>query len=105
MTAGTDDNDMPDTTRVVSVDQAALHDKPGKIWNELNQNSYYVYIIHVVVSGGIALILLNTAIPSILKYLILTVSTILVSNLIISLYRRSVSTIKLRRHNGVKSNI
>ncbi|MHA1257926.1 MAG: acyltransferase family protein [Promethearchaeota archaeon] len=75
-------------------------DKPGKIWNELNQNSYYVYIIHVVVLGGISLILLNTAIPSILKYLILIVSTVLVSNLIISLYRRVASTIKLRRTNG-----
>jgi len=75
-------------------------DKPGKIWNELNQNSYYVYIIHVVVLGGISLILLNTAIPSILKYLILIVSTVLVSNLIISLYRRAASTIKLRRTNG-----
>jgi fucose 4-O-acetylase-like acetyltransferase len=75
-------------------------DKPGKIWNELNQNSYYVYIIHVVVLGGIALILLNTAIPSILKYLILFVSTVLVSNLIISLYRRAASTNKLGRTNG-----
>ena len=76
-------------------------DKPGKIWTELNKNSYYVYIIHVIVLGGIALLMLNTAIPSILKYLILIVSTVLVSNLIISLYRRVASTIKLRRSNGV----
>ncbi len=65
-------------------------DKPGRIWNELNQNSYGVYIIHVIVIGVIALLLLNTAIPSILKYLILTVSTIVASNLIVSLYRRAV---------------
>ena len=63
-------------------------DKPGKIWNELNQNSYYVYIIHVIVLGSLALIMLNTAIPSLLKYLILTVSTIVASNLIVSLFRR-----------------
>jgi fucose 4-O-acetylase-like acetyltransferase len=62
-------------------------DKQGKLRNELNKNSYYVYIIHVIVTGGIALLMLNTAIPSLLKYLILTVSTYVVSNLIISLYR------------------
>ena len=76
-------------------------DKPGKIWNELNQNSYYVYIIHVIVMGGIASLMLNTAIPSILKYLILIVSTSVVSNLIISLYMRAVTAIKSRRFNGV----
>ena len=69
-------------------------DKPGRIWNELNQNSYYVYIIHVIVIGGIALLLLNTAVPSILKYLILTLSTTVASNLIVSLYRRAVTGIK-----------
>ncbi len=61
-------------------------DKPGKIWNELNRNSYYVYIIHVIVIGGIALLLLDTAIPSLLKHFILTISTYLACNLIISLY-------------------
>jgi len=72
-------------------------DKPGKIWYELNQNSYYVYIIHVIVLGVIALPLLRSAMPSILKYLILVVSTYLVSNLIISLYRRVATEIKTRR--------
>ncbi|MHC4538558.1 MAG: acyltransferase family protein, partial [Planctomycetota bacterium] len=42
-------------------------DKQGKLRNELNKNSYYVYIIHVIVMGGIALFMLNTAIPSLLK--------------------------------------
>ena len=45
-------------------------DKQGKLINELNKNSYYVYIIHVIVMGGIALLMLNTAISSLLKYLI-----------------------------------
>lgn len=66
-------------------------DKPGKIWHELNRNSYYVYLIHVIVLGGIALLLLNSAMPSLLKYLTLTVSTIMASNLIISLYRQAVT--------------
>ena len=61
--------------------------KQGKIWKELCKNSYSVYIIHVVVMGGIALIMLKVAIPSQLKYLLLTVSTYAASNLIISFYR------------------
>jgi len=63
-------------------------DKPGKLRNELNRNSYYVYIIHVIVMGSLALIMLNTAIPSLLKYLVLTVSTYVASNLIIYFYRK-----------------
>jgi len=62
--------------------------RPGKTWHELSKNSYYVYIIHVIVLGGIALLLLNTTLPSLSKYLILAVSTFVVSNLIISLSRR-----------------
>ena len=66
--------------------------KQGKISKELNRNSYYVYIIHVIVMGGIALIMLNTAIPSLLKFLLLTVSTFGASNLIISLYRKIITS-------------
>ena len=64
-------------------------DKPTRIWNELNQNSYGVYMIHVIVIGGVALILLKTAIPSLSKYLLLTVSTYVASNLIVSLCRKA----------------
>ena len=69
-------------------------DKTGKIWNELNKNSYGVYIIHVIVLGCIALVMLNINIPSLLKYLILTISTFVVCNLIISFYRSLVQIIK-----------
>ena len=62
--------------------------KPGRIGKELNANSYTVYIIHVVVMGSIALAMLDTAVPSVLKHLILAVSTYMASNVIISLYRR-----------------
>ncbi|WP_455369797.1 acyltransferase family protein [[Eubacterium] cellulosolvens] len=61
--------------------------KQGRIGKELNKNSYYVYIIHVIVLAVIALIMLNVAIPSLLKYLVLTISTFVTSNLIISLVR------------------
>lgn len=63
-------------------------DKPGKVREELNRNSYYVYIIHVIVTGSLAWVMLNSAIPSLVKYLVLTVSTWLVSHLIISFCRK-----------------
>ncbi|UCF07146.1 MAG: hypothetical protein JSV33_15180 [bacterium] len=60
----------------------------GKIRKELNKNSYYVYIIHLIVIGSIALTMLNTAIPSLVKYLILTVSSYIACNVIITSYRK-----------------
>jgi fucose 4-O-acetylase-like acetyltransferase len=64
-------------------------DKPGKLRRELNENSYYVYIIHVIVMGSLALIMLDTAIPSLWKYLVLTISTYAASNAIVSCGRRA----------------
>jgi hypothetical protein len=71
-------------------------DRRGKLRNELNENSYYVYIIHVIVMGGIASIMLNTAIPSLLKHVVLTVSTLAASNVIVSPFRK-ISTLSRRR--------
>ena len=65
--------------------------KQGRIMMELNKNSYSVYIIHVIVMGNLGLILLNIAIHSLLKCLILTVSTYVASNLIISFYRKVIN--------------
>jgi len=64
--------------------------KPGRLRHELNKNSYYVYIIHVIVMGGFALLMLSTAIPSLLKFLLLTVATFGVCNLIVYLYRQCI---------------
>ncbi|MCB9434766.1 MAG: acyltransferase family protein [Ardenticatenaceae bacterium] len=69
-------------------------DKTGALWRELNQNSYYVYIIHVIVLGVIATLLLNTAMPSLLKYMTLAVSTFIVSNILVSLYYRAATRLK-----------
>jgi len=77
-------------------------DKPGKIWNELNLNSYGVYIIHVVVMGSLALTMLNTAIPSLLKFLLLTVSTYCVSNMIMYFYRKFINATIL--HNRMEQS-
>lgn len=68
----------------------------GKLRNELNQNSYYVYIVHVIIMGGFALVLLNTALPSLLKYTILTISTFVASHAMVSAFRR-VSVLSLQR--------
>ena len=78
-------------------------DKPGKIWNVLNQNSYYVYIIHVIVLGAIATLLLNVTIPSVLKYLILIVTSYLASNLFVSLYLKAAMKINMRRDNRMSN--
>jgi hypothetical protein len=69
--------------------------KQTRIIMELNKNSYGIYIIHVIVMGGIALTMLNTAIPSYLKLLLLTVSTFVISNLLISCYRKAVTSKEL----------
>ena len=66
--------------------------RQGKISKELNRNSYGVYIVHVIVMGSIALTMFNTAIPSVLKYFILTISTFASSNLIISFYRKVIES-------------
>ena len=65
-------------------------DKQGKFSNALNKNSYHVYIIHTIVLGGLAFVMLNTALPSLLKFLLLTVSTFAASNLIIYSYKKVV---------------
>ena len=60
--------------------------KTGKLLSEMSRNSYYVYIIHMVVLGVIAVILLQVALPAMLKFLILTILTFVVSNILVSAY-------------------
>ncbi len=73
-------------------------DRQGKILNLLNRNSYNVYIIHTIVMGCIALIMLNTAIPSLMKYALLTFLTYIVSNMFVTFYHCGIKTkIKYRR--------
>jgi len=58
-----------------------------KLSNKLNANSYNVYIIHTVIIGGIAFLLLDVEFPSIIKFLILTGAVYALSNVLVSLYR------------------
>ena len=60
--------------------------RQGRLGRELGKLSYNVYIIHIVVMGPIALVLLTTDIPGILKYPILALTTYAASNLIVYAY-------------------
>ncbi len=55
--------------------------------SELSRNSYSVYIVHVVVLGVIALAMMNIQLPGMLKFLILSILTFAVSNMMISSWR------------------
>jgi hypothetical protein len=72
-------------------------DKPGRLWSELNKNSYGVYIIHVIVIGVFGTLLLNLDLPALVKYPLLIVLTYGGSNLIVSGYRSVVQTMKTSR--------
>jgi len=61
--------------------------RAGRIAGVLNANSYDVYILHLVVIGGIALLLLGTALPALGKYIVLTVTSYTACNLLVWLYR------------------
>ncbi len=62
-------------------------DRTGRIWSELNRNSYGVYIIHVIVIGVFGTLLLNLNLPALVKYPVLIVLTYVGSNLLVSLSR------------------
>jgi hypothetical protein len=68
--------------------------KSGELWRILNQNSYYVYIIHVIVMGGIATFLLDSAMHSLAKHLVLTASTFVSCNVLVYYYRRFMHSLR-----------
>jgi hypothetical protein len=62
--------------------------KSNRLMRELNKNSYSVYIIHIIVMGTIAVLLVKIQIPSIIKFGILTILTFILSNFILYVYNR-----------------
>jgi len=80
-------------------------DKTGRIWSELNKNSYGVYIIHVIVIGVFGTLLLYLNLPALVKYLLLIVLTYVVSNLLVSLYRSLVQAIKSSRGKSTTPSV
>ncbi len=69
--------------------------KNYKILGELNKNSYQVYIIHIIVMGVIALLLFKIPLPAFAKFIVLTLLTFTVSNVIVyaykSIFKRTIS--------------
>jgi surface polysaccharide O-acyltransferase-like enzyme len=61
--------------------------KTNSLLAELSRNSYYVYIIHVVVMGLIALVMINLEIAPAFKFIILTSLTYIISNILVSGYK------------------
>jgi fucose 4-O-acetylase-like acetyltransferase len=78
-------------------------DRSGRIWEQLNKNSYFVYITHVVLIGAIALPLLNSTIHSTLKYLFVTVSAYAACNMIVCFYRKVINSNILIKRMGTKT--
>jgi fucose 4-O-acetylase-like acetyltransferase len=62
--------------------------KSNGLMVQLNKNSYQVYIIHVVVLGAIATLILPLDLPAIIKFMLLTVITYGISNLLVYVYRQ-----------------
>ncbi len=62
--------------------------KSNGLMTQLNKNSYQVYIIHVVVLGAIALPMMHLNIPAFVKFIVLTVVTFAVSNILVYFYRQ-----------------
>jgi len=60
--------------------------KTSRLLEQLNKNSYYVYIIHVIVMGLLAIPLLNLGLPAIVKYILLTILTFIISNILVTIY-------------------
>ena len=67
--------------------------KKGRLMNHLNDYSYGVYIVHLIVIGVIASILLNMSIPSLAKYGILAITGFIISNFVVFVYRKGMQKI------------
>jgi len=64
--------------------------RQGRLGNALGKLSYNVYIIHIMVMGPIAYVLLHIDIPALLKYPILAMTTYAGSNLLVWAYATTV---------------
>ncbi|NNF36652.1 MAG: acyltransferase family protein [Saprospiraceae bacterium] len=66
----------------------AYANKTNTLWNTLSKNSYFVYIIHLVVLGVLAVPFLDFKIPAGIKFLILALSTWVISNALVYFYTK-----------------
>jgi peptidoglycan/LPS O-acetylase OafA/YrhL len=70
--------------------------RQGRLGRDLGKLSYNVYIIHIMVMGPIALVLLSTDFPALVKYPVLALSTYVASNLLVYAYARLVEMLTAR---------
>jgi hypothetical protein len=59
----------------------------------------------VIIIGVFGTLLLNLSLPAVVKYLMLIVSTYVVSNVIVSLYRSLVQTVKSSRSKAMSQAV
>ena len=60
----------------------------NKWLSELNKNSYYVYVIHMIILGLVGYAVSLFEIPVVLKYLLVLTGTYVICNILISVYRK-----------------
>jgi len=79
--------------------------KTGKVWEELNRNSYGVYIIHVILIGIFGTLLLTVNLPAVIKWLLLIITTYVGSNLAVSLYRTGRQALSSGRSKDLRPTV
>ena len=62
--------------------------KTNSLFQEFNKNSYSVYILHTIVLGVVAIALFRAPLPAFVKYLILSATTFLFTNMLVTSYRK-----------------
>ncbi len=72
----------------------------NRLTDEMNRNSYGVYIIHVVVMGVIATLLVLVQMPVLLKFGLTVLVTFVIGNLCVAMYKRTAMMISLAS-NGI----
>ena len=77
--------------------------KTSRLLDQLSKNSYYVYIIHVIVMGLIALPLLHINLPALVKFMLLAILTFVISNILVYVYIKVFQ--KSLSNNGVTIGI
>lgn len=64
--------------------------KTNAVLSELSRNSYSVYIVHTIVLGVIALTLVGLHIPTMVRFIVLSILTFTLSNMIIYSYKKTI---------------
>jgi hypothetical protein len=71
-------------------------DRTGPLLDDLNRNSYGVYIVHVILIGVFGTLLMKLGWPVWLKYPLLIILTYVGSNVLVSIYKRVAENMRSR---------